>query len=442
MTQGFRTYCQIIILKKITLPVFLLTILIACKQNDKAIVSAAYVDSLIKNYTVSEMAKTNEGDLAFWEKRFDSLPDNYVNGPKYASALAMRFHFYGNINDLLKADSLIKQSNIANKEGEDGLLYALANFATQQHHFKESSDYAFKANKAGDNKYGGQMALFDAAFELGQYDIAGSILKTIKPDTTYPVYFRRSKYEHYKGSLDSSIVYMMKAVDKAAGNKYLEQAALSNAADLNIHKANLTEAYNLYKKSIEKDAADFHSIMGLGWIALMHDKNDSLAMRIFSFVHAHIFSPDPLLKMIQVAEYKNDSVSQKKYAEEFAAQAGKTEYGLMYDKYLIGLYTGILNDSQKAVELAKKEIESRSTPQTYAWLAWALLKNNEQEKAFAIYNQYVSGKPLEGLELYYMGKLMQSSNKGYNAQQFFKAAYDNRYDLSPLQVNDLEKNLE
>ena len=37
---------------------------------------------------------------------------------------------------------------------------------------------------------------------------------------------------------------------------------------------------------------------------------------------------------------------------------------------------------------------------------------------------------------------MQSLDKGYNAEQYFKAAYKNRYDLSPEQVRDLEKNLE
>jgi len=42
-------------------------------------------------------------------------------------------HFMAKFHDLLTADSLIKQSNIVAKEGEDGLpFYALANFATQQ----------------------------------------------------------------------------------------------------------------------------------------------------------------------------------------------------------------------------------------------------------------------------------------------------------------------
>ena len=59
-----------------------------------------------------------------------------------------------------------------------------------------------------------------------------------------------------------------------------------------------------------------------------------------------------------------------------------------------------------------------------------------------MYQQHVSGKPLEGLELYWMGKLMQGLKKGYNAEEFFKAAYKNKYDLSPGIVKDLQKNLQ
>lgn len=429
-------------MKKIIVPVLFVALITSCTQQPKPIVSKAYVDSLIKNYSPSASAITNEGDLAFWKKRMDSLPDNFVNGPKYAAALALRFHLYGDIHDLLTADSLFKAADTASQGKEDGILYTLANFSMQRHRFREAANYTAKAIQAGDNKYGAQMALFDAAFETGDYGVAGSILKTIKPSDTYPVYFRRSKYEHYKGALDSSIFYMMKAVEKSSGNRYLEQAALSNAADLNIHNADLKQAYELYKKSIAIDGADFHSITGIGWIALIHDKNDTLASEIFSFVRNKMSSPDVVLKMVQVAEFNNNRVEQMHFAEEFAKQAGKPEYGVMYNKYLIDLYTGTLNDPLKAVELAQREIDIRATPQTYAWLAWSLLQNNQKEKALNIFNQHISGKPLEGLELYYMGKLMKAADKGYNAQQFFKAAYENRYDLSPAKIDDLEKNLE
>jgi len=76
---------------KIVATVFLLITFPACKQPEIAIVNPVYVDSLIQNYTTSEAARTNEGDILFWKKRMDTLPENYVNGPKYAAALALRF---------------------------------------------------------------------------------------------------------------------------------------------------------------------------------------------------------------------------------------------------------------------------------------------------------------------------------------------------------------
>ena len=50
--------------------------------------------------------------------------------------------------------------------------------------------------------------------------------------------------------------------------------------------------------------------------------------------------------------------------------------------------------------------------------------------------------PVEGLELFWMGKLMKGLDKGYNAQEFFKAAYTTRYDLGPAISADLQRELE
>ena len=110
----------------------------------------------------------------------------------------------------------------------------------------------------------------------------------------------------------------------------------------------------------------------------------------------------------------------------------------MYNKYLIDLYSNFLNEPAKAVVIAERELKNRVTAQTYSWYVWSLFKNGQKKKAMELYEKYVTGKPLEGLELYYMGKMMKAMNKGYNAAQYFKAAYKNRYDLSPEKQRDLE----
>ena len=372
----------------------------------------------------------------------DSLPENYVNGPKYASALLSRFRLYGDINDLLKADSLYKRSNEANQEKEPGILRTLASLAMLQHRFLQADSFLQKAMKIEGRTLVNAFLDFDISFERGQYEHCKKLLPALKSFNPYGYLFRRSKFEHYDGSLDSAISCMLQAAEETGNNNSLKQIALSNAADLYIHKGNLKEAYKLYTESIKIDASDLHSIMGIGWIALVHDKNDSLAEKIFRFIHLQNHAPDALLKLEQLAEDRGDSTAQKEWANKFAAQADQPVYGLMYSKYLIDLYTGILNEPLKAVTIAEKEIINRPTPQTYAWYVWALFINNENEMAYSVFKNTVSGKPLEGPELYYMGKMMRGLNKGYNAQEFFKAAYKNRYDLSPAKQKDLEKNLE
>jgi hypothetical protein len=146
-----------------------------------------------------------------------------------------------------------------------------------------------------------------------------------------------------------------------------------------------------------------------------------------------------LFKLIAVAEQRGDTALQMKYAKAFAQKVLNPAYGNMYNKYLIQLYTGILQQPAKAEAIAQRELINRNTPQTQAWYAWSLLCNHKENEAYAVFQKSISGKPLEGLELFWMGKLMQSVNKGYNAKQFFKEAEKNRFDLSPVVVNDLMK---
>lgn len=418
----------------------LLFALLSCGKS-KPLVDAVFMDSVLNHYTPSKAALTNEADLQFWKSRIDTLPESFVNQEKYASALSARFHIFGNIQDLKKADSIMQKLNIQFQEKDPGVLLHLASYSLLQHRFQQAGTYINKVIQMKAKPYAAQMMLFDADFESGNYYEASTILKNNRAPKDYAYNFRLSKQEHYSGSLDSAVNCMLRAADVANANPYLKQAALTNAADLYVHAGKLQKAAALYQQSILFNACDFHSLMGLGWIALVYDKNDSLATKIFKAVHQKIQSPDALLKLSQAAELKNNA-AQKEYAEAFVQQAGNEVYGNMYNKYLIQLYTGVLHKPQQALAIAQKEIENRATPQTYAWLAWCYFYNKQPEEAYRVYEAHVSGKPLEALELYWMGKMMKGIGKGYNAQEFLKAAQKNKYDLSPAAEKDLEETLQ
>jgi tetratricopeptide (TPR) repeat protein len=408
----------------------------ACKREER-VVSDRFIDSLITRYTTAVMAAANVEEMHFWESRIDPALSGYVDESRYAGGLAMDFRFFGEIDSLKKADSiLLKVDRDFNHKEASADLGLMAHCLTE-HRFMQADSLLLRAKSLGLRPQESLAASFDVDFELGRYSAAQIELNSLRSPDDYGYFFRRSKMDHLKGSLDSAIHDMEKAADLSAGNAYLKGVALANAADLYIHSGDLPAAGRTYMSCLLLNSADFHSLMGLGWIALVHDHNDSLAERIFQFVATKNGLPDPLFKMAQVT----DPVVARRSALSFSQKAADSRYGRMYDKYLIQLYTGILHDPAKAESMAKDELNNRATPQTYAWYAWALLANGKKQDAYAVFEQHVSGQPLEGLELYWMGKLMKGLDKGYNAQAFFKAAYETRYDLGPAIEFDIQKEL-
>lgn len=429
-------------MKQIFISISIVFLFASCKNDKKIIVPAVFVDSLIKNYTRPEVYKANETDLQFWKNRLDPKNPGLVSELKYAAVLIQRFHLSGDINDVITADSILYVADKTFNHKESSPNMALVRNSMLQHRFMQADSLFDEAKKTDVKPYDAISTSFDVDFELGRYQFAEAMLQKITDYKDYGYNFRLAKFAHYQGKLDSSIAAMQRASIIAGKDIYLKQAALSNEADLYLHSGNLQKANDLYVESIRLSAADLHSLMGLGWIALVHDKNDSLAEKIFLFARSKTKSPDVVFKLVQLAEAKEDSLLQRKYAGVFASIVTEPVYGNMYNKYLIELYTGILFDPARAEKIAERELLNRATAQTYAWYVWALYNYNKTAEAEKIYQQHVSGKPLEGLELYWMGKFMQGKGKGYNAKEFFKAAYQNRYDLGPGLVKDLMRSLE
>ena len=421
---------------KYLLPCLLLPFLAgSCGHRDEKIVSGRFIDSVISHYAVAPITRDNIKEMRFWASRINPALPGFVDESRYAGGLAMDFRFFGEIDSLKKADSILQKVDLDFNHKEASADLALMTHCLTEHRFMEADSLLLRAKSLGLRPQESLTASFDVDFELGRYSTAQIELNSLRSPDDYGYFFRRSKMDHLKGSLDSAIRDMQKAADLADGNAFLKGVALANAGDLFIHSGNLAEASKAYMTCLRLNSSDVHSLMGLGWIALVHDGNDSLAERIFRVAALRNNLPDPMFRLAQ----SRDSVLAMTSALSFSQKAVDIRYGRMYNKYLIQLYTGILHDPARAESMAKDELNNRATPQTYAWYAWALFANGKKQDAYDVFEQHVSGQPLEGLELYWMGKMMKGLDKGYNAQAFFKAAYETRYDLGPAIEADIEK---
>ncbi len=409
-----------------------------CMNNTDQLVEKTYADSLVRNFKVSEAIKTNDKELDFWKNRIRPNTPGISNELKYAHALISRFRLSGNIEDLHTAEVYLKKIDSTYKGNEAAIYTSLTETAILQHQFKKANESLQKAKKLGIENYTSHSLTFDVEFELGRFDLAEFNLNKMESPVDYGYHFRRAKFFHLNGEPDSATASMLKAAALAPKNSSLEGIALANAADFYSHTGNIKEAAELFKSCIKINPNDYHSIMGLGTIAMKNDQDFNTAETLFNLAKNNYNLPDPIFKLYMLAQAKKNKDLEKRYALRFAELACQAAYGRMYTKYLIELYTGILDKPQLAEEIARQELSNRSNPQTAAWYAWALYNNKKPQQAGMVYKQQVSGKPLEGFELFYMGKLMKGLNKAYTAEEFFKAADENKFDLSPAMIAELD----
>ena len=113
-------------------------LMMACNHENGQIISQSYIDSLISHYQEPAFARSNDSSMQFWRNRIDPKLPGLVSETKYAGTLSFRFHLFGDIQDILKADSIIRKldSNFNRKEAQADLT--LVNYSILQHRFKEA----------------------------------------------------------------------------------------------------------------------------------------------------------------------------------------------------------------------------------------------------------------------------------------------------------------
>src|SRR5277367_5129561 len=133
--------------------VFALSGLLGCTNQKKAIISELYVDSLINNYHAPEFVLSNDSSMQFWKNRINPALPGLVSESKYAGFLSMRFHLFGDIRDIIQADSTIKKVDLDFNHNEAQANLTLVSYSILQHRFKEADTYLEKAKQIGLKKY-------------------------------------------------------------------------------------------------------------------------------------------------------------------------------------------------------------------------------------------------------------------------------------------------
>jgi tetratricopeptide (TPR) repeat protein len=253
--------------------------------------------------------------------------------------------------------------------------------------------------------------LFDVHMELGNYHVAGCYLAEIrKADFDY--FIRMAKWQDFLGNLDHAIHFMELAADQAEKQKNRELMLWSytNLADFYGHAGRISDAYSLYKKSLQIQPGNRYALKQIAWIAYSYERNTPMALEIVSDIEEWYCTPDILLLKAQILDYLGDKIEAERYAKDFLELVRRSAYGRMYTIQIAELF---LEEKkyEEALTFALKEVEERPTPETYGLLAWVHFNAGHLEQAYQIIEDEIVDKTFEPVPNYYAAEILKSKGK-------------------------------
>ncbi len=428
-------------MKNILKAISLLVIIAGCSEATKT-EAISHRSDYVKflNTTHRDLASLKK-DEVFWKKKIEIEPRGFIFYEKLGSTYNQLFEKTREIEYLHKADSVfaIGEKTSVGKWKVPSLL-SLSGLAIKRHDFKSSATYAAMARELTDEKFGPLLMQFDAEMELGNYKMAGAILKKNKRMDSFDYLVRLSKYKDYEGDLDSAIFYMEKASRMIRQHQQERKLwANANLGDMYGHAGRIEDSYNKYLEVLSIDSTYDYALKGIAWVAYSNDGNTADAKEILSKLQQKTAMPDYYMTLAEISEYEGNEQEAEMYINQFLREASKGEYRGMYNKYLIDVLLE-RGEFATAEKLAREEVERRPTPATYDWLAWTLFKQGKPAEAIKVYMEFVEGKTYEPEVLFHMGLAYHAAGISVG-QDYLREVLDAKYELGPLALRKIKSAL-
>ena len=372
-------------------------------------------------------------NVDFWTDKIEADSNPFPYLASRSGSYTGIFGTTGNIDYLIKAENDLIAANEATNYDNASLLKSLAANYIAQHRFKEALQLLKKAETNGEKLSGTKKMLFDVHLELGNYIYAESYLKDLKNNSDFDYLIRLAKWEDHKGNLDGAIVEMEKAtvIAESSNVKGAKQWSYTNLADFYGHAGEIQKSYEYFLKALELDPTDAYAKKGIAWIVYSYENNPEEALNIIDHITSYHYSPDYDLLKAEIAEFKNDTDLKSKSLKNYQTAVNNEKYGDMYNKYNVMVFTEELLLPKNAIEIAKREVDNRPTPQSYDLLAWSYFKNGAIEKANTIIEAHVEGQTSEPEVLYHIAEIYKAAGKTDKVKPLKEELVASMYELGP-----------
>jgi len=422
---------------KFSILTLIFLVVLSCNPKENSIITKA---EDYNAYLPSIAPKTTSKYFELWNAKIKPDSIQITSFGIVAGQYEAYFKATGDISYLKKSEQALEKAVAIAATGRAGYRRALARNYIAQHRFKEALVQANEARAIGSGLRDTQNLLFDVHMELGNYTLAKNYLDSITDITNFDFLIRAAKWNDYRGDLATTINYMEQAKDKAEKTytKALILWSYTNLADYYGHAGRLSDSYKYYLKSLALDAENAYAKKGIAWIVFSHEKNPKEALRILDSVTKNYHAPDYYLLKAEIAAYMYNTEMKLLNIDEYIKSVKNTSYGEMYNGYTINLHLEETKQWDKALELAKREVINRPTPESYHFLASSYLKLGQKKKALAIVTEHIEGKSYEPTLLFTCAEIYKANGLTKKAHALKTELLGAVYELGPSSKEKIE----
>ena len=308
----------------------------------------------------------------------------------------------------------------------------------KQHQFKKA-DSLMSSFTQDYSSRDSQLVQYDIAMELGEYTKAESLLDSVRDMGDYSYLIRAAKWNDHIGQLDTTISLMERAMKLAeeSGSDAKRIWSYSNIADYYGHNGQIEKSYEHYLKTLELDPNNTYALKGIAWIAYSNDRDANEAKTILKRLQQRHPIPDYNLELAEIESFEGNNELAQKLKQDFMQQVSNPGYGVMYNAYKINEFVDA-GETQKAVELARVEVQNRATPETYDLLSYALLSNGQEMEALEIQEEYVIGKTFEPVAQLHTAMILKNNGRLEDVAKFKKELLETEYEMGPVTYKEIK----
>jgi tetratricopeptide (TPR) repeat protein len=419
---------------------FICILLFNCQKQNNAITQKNDYQKYLGIKTNKNLELANS-EITYWENKYKAAPNqtSYLNiiAAYYTDCFMSNFE----VNNLYKTEELLLKANNLYNEKDVTTLHALAKNYITQHRFKEALVLAEKAQKIGEKRKENNLLIFDIQMELGNYKEAKKYLDLNYNINDFDYLIRAAKWNDHLGDLETAIKMMEKAAKKAElnENKTLKIWAYSNLGDMYGHAGKIKESYQKYLQTLQEDPNNYYALKGIAWIAFSYEKNTTEAKRIINSISKKHQSPDFYLFLAEIAAYENNIQEEKNQINKYFSTLKTKNFGVMYNKYNVLLYTENKVNMSKALVIAEQEIKNRPTPESYDLLAWTYFNLGNKEIALDICTKFIANKTHEPAINYHLAEIYKANNLVEKVKPIKKDLQESLFELGPNMQDQIEK---